>query len=127
MKKSIAIIAFSLLAGCASFSTSNTIDTKSAANRVYAAKVGYTAVLTAAVTYNNLPRCGAPTSPPVCSQASVVDQLRKANSAAVATLDSAETVVRTPNVNQDVVEFSVVSAENAVKTVQSIVKVYNIK
>jgi hypothetical protein len=126
MKKSIALIALSLLAGCASFSTKNTIDTASASNRVYAAKVGYTAVLTAAVAYNNLPRC-TPTNKPVCSDSAVVDQLRKANSAAVATLDSAETVVRTPNVNQDVVEFSVVAAENAVKTVQGIVKVYNIK
>jgi hypothetical protein len=63
----------------------------------------------------------------VCSEPAVVDQLRKGNAAAVATLDSAEDVVRTPNVNQDVVEFSVVAAENAVKAFQGIVKTYNIK
>ena len=126
MKKLIALCAITLLAACSTFSTSNTIDTKTAANRVYAAKVGHTGLLTAAVTYNNLARC-TPTNRPVCSEQSVVDQLRKANTAAVATLDSAETVVRTPNVNQDVVEFTVLSAENAVKAYQSIVKTYNIK
>jgi hypothetical protein len=126
MRKALALVALSLLAGCATFSTKNTIDTASAANRVYAAKVGYTALQTAAVAYNRLPRC-TPANRPVCSEPAVVDQLRKGNAAAVATLDSAEDVVRTPNVNQDVVEFSVVAAENAVKAFQGIVKTYNIK
>ena len=77
-----------------------------------------------AVTYNNLPRCGAPTSPPVCSDPGAIIAIRKANTAAQAALDAAETTVRTPGVTASVATAATVSATNAVAALQSILTLY---
>lgn len=83
-------------------------------NKVYAAKLGYEAALTVAVQYNALPRCGRPTSPPICSSADLVVQLRKADAAASTTLDAAENIVRGTNPDTSVASAAISAAEQAV-------------
>jgi hypothetical protein len=96
----------------------------SSASSVYAAKNAYEAALIGAVTYNNLPRCGAPTSPPVCSDQSAVGAIRKANDAARTTLDAAEKTVRDPTVTADTKAAVVLGATNAVSALQAILAIY---
>lgn len=96
----------------------------SPASQVYAAKNAYEAALIGAVAYNNLPRCGTPTSPPACSDQAAVGAIRKANDAARTTLDAAEKTVRDPTVNADVKAAIVVGATNAVSALQAILAIY---
>jgi hypothetical protein len=99
----------------------------SPASSVFAAKTAYVGALGLAVKYNALPRCGAPTSPPICSDASVVLQLRKADQAAGAALDGAETIVRTPGVKDSVAIAAARSATEAVKLLQTVLVTYQVK
>lgn len=99
----------------------------SAASDVYSAKAAYGAALTLAVGYNGLPRCGAPTSPPLCSQASVVLQLRKADQVASLALDQAELVVRNPLSSASLIAAAVQSATGAVKVLQQVETTYGVK
>lgn len=94
---------------------------------VYSAKAAYGAALTLAAGYNGLPRCGAPTSPPLCSQASVVLQLRKADQVASLALDQAELVVRNPLSSASLIAAAVQSATGAVKVLQQVETTYGVK
>lgn len=98
-----------------------------AASDVYSAKAAYSAALGVAVRYNQIPRCGSPTSPPVCSAASVVQQLRKADNVAEASLDQAESVARSPSANASVLAAAVQSATAAVQVLQTILTTYGVK
>jgi len=104
-----------------------TSSTPSSASQVYAAKNTYEAALILAVNYNNLPRCGAPTSPPLCSDTNAVAVIRKANDAARKALDGAEKTVRDPNLTTDAKTGAVVIATNAVTTLQGIIALYTTK
>ena len=99
----------------------------SAQNDVFAAKTAYGAALTLAVAYNGLPRCGTPTSPPLCSDQAVVLQLRKADQVASLALDQAEAVVRNPLSSASLIAAAVQSASGAVKTLQMIEQTYSVK
>src|SRR5207244_3966835 len=78
-----AILSF-VLAACATGATPT-----DPAQAVYQAKADYTAALTVAVAYRNLPPCGA--GPAVlCSQAKVVAQLQQADDVAYPPLQAAE-------------------------------------
>lgn len=96
----------------------------SAATSVYQAKLAYAAVLTGAVEYNNLPRCGRPTSPALCSSQGAVEAMRKANLAARSALDSAESTVRDPAVKGNTAQLAVTAAGNAVDSFKEIVTLY---
>lgn len=125
MKKYLLITALAfLLSACAASSSTPAL---SPAATVFAAKTSYEAVLITAVAYNKLPRCGTPKSPPLCSDQAVVVQLRKADDAALATLGSAENIVRTPGVTKDAISFATVAATNAVSAMQAILSTYNVK
>jgi len=119
MKRLIAIVALLAVGACAA-----TPSTPSSASQIYAAKNTFEAALIVGVRYNALPRCGAPTSPPLCSDASAVAAIRKANVAAQAALDAAETTVRTPGVTSSVAAAAVVAATNAVGAMQAILNLY---
>ena len=94
---------------------------------VYAAKASYGAALTVAVRYNGLPRCGAPTSPPICSDAAVVLQLRRADAVASVALDQAESVVRSPLSSASLIAAAAQSATGAVKVLQAVITSYGVK
>lgn len=119
MKHLIAIATLLLLGACAA-----SPSTPSSASQIYAAKNAYEAALIVAVQYNNLPRCGTPTSSSLCSDASAVTAIRKANVAAQAALDAGETTVRTPGVTSSVSAAAVVAATNAVSAMQAILNLY---
>ena len=121
--KYLAILALLMVAAC----NPTTSNVPSPAASVYAAKNAYEAALIAAVTYNNLPRCGAPTSPPVCSDAGAIIAIRKANTAAQASLDAAETTVRTAGVSTNAATAAVTAATNAVAALQAILTLYSPK
>lgn len=90
-------------------------------NVVLASKNTLVAAQTLAIQYTSLPRCGQPTSPPLCSDAGVVTEIRKANADAVVALDAAEKVVRDPNATSSAVSEAVSAAANAVTVLQAIV------
>jgi hypothetical protein len=89
---------------------------------VFAMRAGYNAAFLApAVAYNALPRC-AEAVPQPCSQQSVVSQLRKADAAAKAALDAAETVVRdAPGVDA---RTAINAAREAIGAAVAIVAIY---
>ena len=108
-----------LLAACGSLTGTTP------AGDVYAVRSGYNVVLTAAVAYVELPRCGAPTSPRLCSEPKVAEQLVKADLAAKATLDAAENVARnTPGADA---RTAIAAANEAISAVAAILAVYGKK
>ena len=115
--KRIATLALALaLAACGSQPT----------NDVQAAQLGYEAALIVAVKYNQLPRC-TPTGPKVCSVQAVVEQLRKADDAAIASLAAAKNVVVTPGATTSAIVAAQAAASQAVTAFTTILNVYQIK
>jgi hypothetical protein len=105
-----------LLAACSSSS-----DTQSS---FYKAEAGYTAILQAAASYTDLPRCEAPAAPKVCSKQAVVDQIRPAANSAQATVLAAEDTIRKhPEVDAS---FAVAAAQNAAQALSAILAQYSI-
>ena len=101
------------LAACAS------LEAETPAQRVFALKSEYRAVLGLAVDYESLPRCpGAAT--PVCSEPAVVELLRRADRQAELALDGAERVVRSPAASQGAVALAVEAAGAAVAVLRQI-------
>lgn len=123
MRRLIAVAALLLLAGCQSVATT-TFDPSGAQKGVFALKSAYAVTLTAAVTYTDRPRCGRPTSPVLCSEPSVVAQLRKADNAAFVAIDAAETAVRSLSANPTVVEAAVKGASGALDAFKAVVSIY---
>ena len=103
--------------------------TKAAATDVFELRAGYDATVLAPMAgYARLPPCLSHVAPaqgaPVCSDPAVVDQLRKADSAAKAALDAAEETVRQhPTMDATA---AIAAAENAVAAVKVILTTYNI-
>ena len=102
-----------LVAACAS------LEAETPAQRVFALKSEYRAVLALAVDYESLPRCPRATTP-VCSEPEVVDLLRRADSRAEVALDGAEQVVRSPAASGGAVALALESAGAAVAVLRQI-------
>ncbi len=113
----LALVMVLAIAACQSSTTS---AETSAAKTVYEAKLAYQGLLIVAVRYNELPRCSRPTSPRVCSEQAVVDQLRRADTAAIAALDAAEGIVRLQGATKDMTDSAVATATNAVAAVRAL-------
>lgn len=92
-------------------------------NAVLATMTAYEAALTVAVAYNKLPRCSV-TSDKLCSDQAVVEQLRKADNAAIASLAAARTVALTPGITDGAVRASLATAAQAVAAFNTIVTIY---
>ncbi len=124
MRKMIAVTALLLLGGCQAASVATTtFDPSGAQKTVYAIKSGYAAALTVAVAYNEQPRCGQPTSPRLCSDAGVVAAIRKADAATFATIDSAETAVRTLK-DPTVIGAAITAAQASLDAYKKVVAIY---
>lgn len=119
----LASLALMAIAAC---STPAKVDTTNAVKSVYVVSTTYNTLLTVAVAYNNLPRCEQPKAPTLCSKTAVVAQLRKANVAASASLDAAESAVKTLGSNPTVVAAAVVSAQNALDAFKVVITTYNV-
>lgn len=118
----LALASALVIAGCAA---NNQGSLPSAQNTVYALKNTFASAQTAAIQYTSLPRCGQSTSPPLCSDAGVVAQIRKYNGDAVVALDAAEKTVRDPTASTGAMQAAIVGAQNAVTALQQILPTLN--
>lgn len=114
MKRLLALALVLLVGACAGVSPSQQ-------NLVLASKNTLAASQTLAIQYTSLPRCGQPMSPPLCSDAGVVGQIRKLNADAVVALDAAEKVVRDPAATSSAASEAIDAASKAISAFQTIV------
>lgn len=113
------------LAGCSSLQPA---DTTSAAKAAFAAKSTYEATLVLAVDYNKRPPCTEPrTVVMICRDQAVVDQLRKASTAADAATQAAENAVRSLGGSPTVVSAAVAAAQQSVGAFKIIIETYGAK
>jgi uncharacterized protein YcfL len=115
---SLFVLAAGLLAGCAS--TTGSTSTSSPQQIVFAAKSGYATALTAAVAYKRLPACATPAVLP-CSDQTIVAQMQKADNVAAASLDAAESAVRTPAVSASARDRAIAAANAALAAMNALV------
>lgn len=106
------------------FGLSACANTDGAEKTVFQIRAAYDAgPLVLATNYESLPRC-VEGGTPVCSKASVVDELRKADNAALVALDNAESFVRN---HPDVDASDAITAANlAIATFANILTIYGI-
>lgn len=126
-KKSLVTVLFALstaLSGCAGNLTTPTpatvLDNPTAQRAVLTAETDYLVILKAANAYAALPLCSD--SKPPCATLSVVRQLQKAQPAARAALDAAETAVRNPAFASSVYQTAITVALAALQAFQTIVE-----
>lgn len=94
---------------------------QTAAQAVYLAEGDFTAALSVATKYKALPDCSAPAAPVLCSKASVVSDVQKAANTAWALLQAAQATVTDPKFHGSMTDQAVVSAQNAVGALKTIV------
>ena len=111
-----------LLAACAS--AQPTASTAELQQKVLVAQIGYEAPLSLAIAYNKRPRCTVPKTVVLCSEQSVVDELRKAIAAVMACFDTAMKLASTPGVSESKVIGAIAVATESVSLVSSIVNIY---
>lgn len=125
MRRFLALLIVATLTACSAVNVATApVDVTTLAKSAYTAKATYAGLLTVAVAYNSRPRCGAPTSPILCSDAAIVDQLRKASAAADAATQAAENAVRNLGANTTVIQAAVAAAEQAVSALRAITDAY---
>jgi len=124
MKRYLAVLACALaLAGCALLNPTKPLPASTTADLqkgAYTAKLGFQAALTGAVFYIELPRCGRPTSPTICSEQNVVDVMRNAVKAADASTQAAEDAARSLNSDSTALSALVAAATASVTALQAI-------
>jgi len=126
MKSILALLlACVALTGCEAAKIATTqFDASAAAKSAYAARAAYAGLLSGAVAYSSRPRCGQPTSPVLCSEASVVAQLRQASAAADAATSAAENAVRSMGANPTVIQAAVTAGEQSVAAFKAVTMIY---
>lgn len=97
-----------VLAACAS------TVARTPAQRVFALQADYTVALSAAVTYESLPRC-APAVPAPCSAPAVVAEIRRADAHAFDALREAQLLVRSGALDGDAVELAITTGAAAIR------------
>lgn len=107
MRKFLAVAILVTLSACAS------LIAETPAQRVFAAKQDYRALLTLAVDYVELPRCDE-TERTLCSDADAVARIQKIDRYVEVALDEAEGIVRTPGLTGDALSLAIRSAESAI-------------
>lgn len=92
-KATFAFIGLLMLAGCASW------QAETPAQRAYAAQSDYNAALAVALIYESLPRCpeGVTSLLAACSEAPVVEEIRKADNDAFNALERAKGIALSPS------------------------------
>lgn len=114
MRKLLCIAATMLVAACAS------VVAESPSQRVFALEADYASLLSAAETYESLPRCAPGDSTIACSDVHAVERIRQADNVAAAALDAAEATVRDPVVTEGGVEAALTAAANALGALETI-------
>jgi uncharacterized membrane protein len=88
----------------------------SPAQYVYQIESDYAVALRAELAYEALPRCGKPSSPPVCSDLAVAKKVRTVSDAAWIAIQNAQEAVRTPGFEDSKLTSAVASAKALTKT-----------
>lgn len=114
------LLTIAALIGCAT-------TPQTPAQAVYAAQGTYTVVLTAAVNYAELPRCGQPKSPSLCSKPEVIAQLQKADDVAYTALLAAQGIVRSRKPGDTGIQPTVANAIRAVNAFAQIANQLGVK
>lgn len=122
MRKLFALGVLLLLAACAS-----TIPNQSPASRLFAIQADYTVLVAAGARYNELPRCERYGAPALCSKASAVAEIRKADAVAAGAIGVAQEIVRTPGYDQVTASSAIAAALRAVTALQTILATYDIR
>lgn len=119
------LLASLALWGCSTVQTATKpVDMTGAAKSAFAARAAYAGLLMVAVEYNRRPRCGQPTSPVLCSEQRIVDQLRQASAAADAATQAGETAVRNLGSSPLALTVAVTAAEKSIEAFKAITDVY---
>jgi hypothetical protein len=118
-----AVLAFSLTA-CAAQSDKPAPTPLATA---YAAEAGFVSALALAAQYTDLPRCGQPAAPPLCSDPSAVAEIRKAAKSGRAIIEAAIATITTPGVTTDVAKAAAAGAVNAAAALRQVLATYNVK
>lgn len=104
------------LTGCGIFASE---IAETPAQRVFALKSDYQAILILAVKYESLPRC-PDVDTLVCSEPAVVDIIRSADNRATLALDGAEEVVRSEAASEQTVNLAIEAAKKALDVLRQI-------
>lgn len=123
MKRILAVLLISILTACAS-SPDGTTTTP--AQQVFQIESGFNAALTIAVAYKNLPPCGQPTSPTLCSKPETVVKVQQVANSTQAALMAAQNTVRTPGAGANA-QTAIVAARQALLALTSITATLAIK
>lgn len=116
----ISLVAFTAaLSGCT--------HTDTTPQAIYQAKVDYEVALALAVKYRNQPPCAPGAAGITCNDPRVVDILRKADTAAEATLNNAEATVRSATATPDQQRLAVQAARSAVQVLATVLQQYGVK
>lgn len=118
MRKILAILALAISA-CATVP-------QTPAQSVYAMQGAYATALSAAVSYKQLPPCGATGSTQLCSNPAVVSQLQRADDVAYAALMAAQNIVRAPGAGLNA-QTAINAATQAVAAFTSITTTLGVK
>jgi uncharacterized protein YceK len=125
MKTILALLAALAISGCSTIQTAtSTVDMTDPSKAAYAAKVTYDASLVLATQYAKLPRCGAPTSPPLCSDRAVLDTMLKLSDAANKATQGAEDAVRSLGAKPSLVRVAIEGAQKSVDVFKQVAQTY---
>lgn len=118
MKRFLAVLFISILTACA---TTPDGTTTTPAQQVFQIESGFNAALTIAIAYKNLPPCGQPTSPTLCSKPETVVKVQQAANSTQAALVGAQNTVRNPGAgaNPQTAIFAAQQALLALTTITS--------
>lgn len=119
------VIIVGLVASAAAISACT--QTNTTAQAVYRTKADYEVALTLAVKYRNQPACSPGAIPLTCNDPKVLDILRKADTAAEATLNNAEATVRSPTATADQQRLAVQAAQSAVQALSTVLQQYGVR
>lgn len=122
MKKLLTSTILAIAMAIGAFAAGCATAPQNPAQAVYAAHGTYTVALTAAVKYKQLPPCGAPTSPALCSKREVVAQLQKADDVAFTALQAAQRIIRSADSGPGTIQTAIFNANQAVQAFASIAK-----
>lgn len=112
--KNLAILTLVVLAACGSVPTPKTPQ-----QTVFAAQETYRAALKIEVTYAQLPRCKV-TSLTICSEPSIVKQVKQIDAATWGSIKSAQQTVRTPGFGENTLQSAAIAAVNAANAFASV-------
>lgn len=104
-----AVVALSL-SGCATVNPSG-VDPKDPGKTVFLATLAYDAALSAAIVYQELPKCPAK---PLCSDPNVVATIQTADKVAYEALSSAQKIVRSIDASHPALETAAAWASEAI-------------